>query len=85
MASGSKENAADKLEPDPRDYLERMHKAAARMQTLINDLLDVFTRDHKAQPFHAGKSGDVAREVVDDLEARIEQVTRAAWSWASCR
>jgi PAS domain S-box-containing protein len=56
-----------------RDYLSRMQQAAARMQTLINDLLSFSRVTTKAQPFSPVNLAEVAREVVSDLEARIEQ------------
>jgi len=67
-----KEKAADRLEPETLDYLQRMQKAASRMQTLINDLLSFSRVTTKAQPFVKVDLARTAREVVDDLEARIE-------------
>ena len=56
-----------------RDYLNRMHSAAGRMHTLINDLL-VFSRvTTKAQPFQPTDLGKIAEDVVSDLETRIEE------------
>ena len=63
---------AVKLE-EGRDYLERMQSAAARMQTLINDLL-AFSRIIRAsQPFTRVDLEAVTREVLGDLEHRIER------------
>ena len=42
-----KEKCGDALAAEPRDYLERMQKAAVRMQTLINDLLTFSRADHQ--------------------------------------
>jgi light-regulated signal transduction histidine kinase (bacteriophytochrome) len=56
-----------------RDYLERMQGAARRMHVLINDLLTFSRITSKAQPFVPVDLGQVAREVLSDLEARIEQ------------
>jgi signal transduction histidine kinase len=56
-----------------QDYLERMQQAAARMQTLINDLLTFSRVTANAQPFRPVDLAQVAREVVSDLEVRIEQ------------
>jgi signal transduction histidine kinase len=56
-----------------RDYVDRMHAAAGRMQTLINDLLSFSRVTTKAQPFIPVDLGAVAREVLSDLEARVEQ------------
>lgn len=58
---------------DGRDYLERMQNAAARMQTLINDLL-AFSRVIRAsQPFVPVSLGSIVKEVLIDLELRIER------------
>jgi len=69
-----KEQSDEKLDPESRDFLERMQKAASRMQTLINDLLAFSRVTTKAQPFIQVDLAHVAREVVNDLEGRIEQV-----------
>jgi len=69
-----KENSAEKLDAESRDFLERMQKAASRMQTLINDLLTFSRVTTKARPFTQVDLAEVAREVVNDLEGRIEQV-----------
>lgn len=69
-----KERNGDALSPEGRDYLERMQKAAARMQVLISDLLAFSRVTTKAQPFERVNLAVLAREVVDDLAARIEQV-----------
>jgi PAS domain S-box-containing protein len=64
---------AETLTGDGIDYLDRMQKAAGRMQALINDLL-VFSRiTTKAQPFAAVNLNTIAQEVVHDLEERIHQ------------
>jgi len=67
-----KEKAAERLEPETLDYLQRMQKAASRMQTLINDLLTFSRVTTKAQPFNPVDLEQTVREVVDDLEGRIE-------------
>jgi PAS domain S-box-containing protein len=56
-----------------RDYLERMQNAAARMQTLINDLLTFSRVISTTQPFVPVDLNAVTREVLGDLEVRIEQ------------
>jgi PAS domain S-box-containing protein len=66
------EKAADRLEPETLDYLQRMRKAAARMQSLINDLLSFSRVTTKAQPFSPVNLMQTAREVIEDLEGRIE-------------
>ncbi len=61
------------LSEDGQDYLERMLHAAIRMRTLINDLLTFSRLTTKAQPFVPVNLAAVAREVVSDLEDRIQQ------------
>jgi PAS domain S-box-containing protein len=69
-----KEKKIEDLGPEAKDYLERMQKAAARMQTLINDLLTFSRVTTKARPFTSVNLAEVAGDVVNDLEGRIEQV-----------
>lgn len=61
-----------KFDDQGRDYLERMHKAAERMHTLINDLLAYSRVTTKAQPFAPTDLGATIEGVLDDLEARME-------------
>jgi PAS domain S-box-containing protein len=56
-----------------RDYLDRMEGAAARMRTLINDLLAFSRVATKARPFEPVDLRQAAQEVVADLEAHIQQ------------
>jgi two-component system, LuxR family, sensor kinase FixL len=56
-----------------RDYLERMQSAAARMQTLINDLLTFSRVISASQPFVPVDLNAVTKGVLSDLEVRIEQ------------
>jgi PAS domain S-box-containing protein len=65
---------ADTLTGEGADYLDRMQKAAARMQALINDLLAFSRVTTKAQPFVPVDLNTIAHEVVHDLEVRIHQV-----------
>ena len=55
------------------DYLARMLNAASRMQILINDLLTFSRVTTKAQPFSKVDLNVIARDVLSDLEVRIEQ------------
>lgn len=64
------------LGDEGRDYLERMLNASTRMQTLIDNLLTLSRVTMKAEPFTTVDLARVAREVMSDLEAQIEQ-TRA--------
>jgi signal transduction histidine kinase len=56
-----------------RDYLARMQDAAARMQALINDLLTFSRVTTRAQPFVPVNLNDLVRDVVSDLEVRVQQ------------
>jgi len=64
---------SDDIPEQGRDYLDRMHKAAARMSGLISDLLELSRVTTKAKPFTSVDLDAVAREVAGDLEARLEQ------------
>jgi PAS domain S-box-containing protein len=69
-----KEKNGPAMGTDGLDYLNRMQKAAARMQTLITDLLTFSRVTTKAQPFMPVNLAEVAGGVVGDLEGRIELV-----------
>jgi len=56
-----------------RDYLDRMQKAAARMRTLINDLLTFSRVIRSSEPFVSVDLSMVTREVLSDLEVLIEK------------
>jgi light-regulated signal transduction histidine kinase (bacteriophytochrome) len=56
-----------------RDYLDRMQNAAARMRTLINDLLTFSRVIRSSEPFVSVDMGEVTREVMSDLEVLIEK------------
>jgi light-regulated signal transduction histidine kinase (bacteriophytochrome) len=56
-----------------RDYLDRMQNAAARMQKLIDDLLTFSRVISATQPFRSVDLGNIAREVLVDLEVLIEK------------
>jgi PAS domain S-box-containing protein len=68
-----KTKASESLDADSQDYLQRMCNAAARMQTLINDLMAFSRVEIKGQAFVPTDLGVIAREVSADLETRIEQ------------
>ncbi|HWQ91297.1 MAG TPA: ATP-binding protein, partial [Clostridia bacterium] len=61
------------LPAEALDYLERMHSASARMRNLINDLLAFSRVIRSSEPFIAVDIGKVVREVLGDLEVRIEK------------
>ncbi|WNG43209.1 PAS domain S-box protein [Archangium minus] len=68
-----KTTASAALSPEGRDYIERMQNAAGRMRRLIDDLLSFSRVSSNAQPFAQLNLTVVAREVLGDLETRIEQ------------
>ncbi|HTL59552.1 MAG TPA: ATP-binding protein [Candidatus Limnocylindrales bacterium] len=59
--------------PEVKDYLDRMQSAAARMRTLINDLLAFSRVIRSSEPFVEVDLGVITREVLSDLEVRIEK------------
>lgn len=61
------------LDEESSDYLRRMEKAATRMQDMIEALLAYSRVTTRAQPLQPVNLEDVAREVIADLELRIEQ------------
>lgn len=69
-----REKVVEKLDTEGNDYLERMQKAASRMQSLINELLTFSRVTTKAKPFEPVDLAKVAADVVSDLEGRIELV-----------
>ena len=68
-----KMKCAQILAPESADYLDRMQNAAARMQTLINDLLTFSRVISRTEPFVTVDLAQVTREVLSDLEVRIEK------------
>jgi len=56
-----------------RDYLDRMQNAAARMRNLINDLLAFSRVIRSSEPFVQVDLAQVTKEVLVDLEVRIEK------------
>jgi PAS domain S-box-containing protein len=68
-----KKRAGEALDEESRDYLQRMTSAAARMQTLIRDLMEFARVETMGQPFVNADLGLIAREVSADLETRVEQ------------
>ena len=61
------------LDETALDYLQRMQGAAARMQTLIHDLLTFSRVTSKSKPFESVDLEEITRAVLSDLEIRIEQ------------
>jgi PAS domain S-box-containing protein len=67
----------DHLPDGGREYVDRMLGSAGRMRKLIDDLLTLSRVTSKAKPFESVDLGAVVREVLGDLEVRLEQ-TRGA-------
>jgi len=61
------------LDEQGKDYLERIQNASARMQTLINDLLNYSRITTKAKPFIMVDFSQMVNEVLSDLEIQIEK------------
>jgi PAS domain S-box-containing protein len=68
---------ADQLGPEGRDFLERMLRAGARGQTLIQGLLAYSRVTTRAQPPVPVSLAQVASDVVVDLEAQLLDVQGA--------
>ena len=66
-------SAGPALEGNAREYLARMLSAAARMRTLISDLLLYSQVTTRVQPFVRTDLARVAREVIADLETSIAE------------
>ncbi|MGI9508497.1 MAG: sensor histidine kinase [Geminicoccaceae bacterium] len=62
------------LGDDGKMYIERMQSAVIRMRALINDLLDYSRVTTKGRPFEPVDLTEIVRDVVSDLEVRIEEV-----------
>lgn len=64
----------EQLDERGLDYLERMQSAVTRMQRLIQDLLTYSRVTTKAQPFTPVELNGAVKEVLADLETRLEEV-----------
>ncbi len=60
------------LDTASRDYLERMSRAALRMQTLIDDLLAYSRAGTNPASMHEVNLSSVVASVIDDLQERVE-------------
>ena len=67
------QNHNEQLDETGRDYLGRMHAAAARMQSLISDLLDFSRVTTKAAPFVEVDLTQIANEVLGDLDDLVRR------------
>ena len=66
---------AEELGEQGQDYLQRMRNAAERMQGLIRDLLVYSRITTKVRPFVSTDLNVIVKEVLSDLETRIEQTS----------
>ncbi|HEX8552512.1 MAG TPA: ATP-binding protein [Abditibacteriaceae bacterium] len=66
----TKHNAA--LNDEGKDYLERIHKAANRMRTLVQDLLALSRVTTKARPFVAVDLNSLISAIRADLSSRLQ-------------
>jgi light-regulated signal transduction histidine kinase (bacteriophytochrome) len=64
---------AQELDDQGRDYIERMLKSTARMQTLIDSLLSFSRISTKGKPYQPVNLNEIARGVTDDLEIVIRE------------
>ncbi len=60
------------LSEQGQSYLKRVVDSAARMQTLINDLLTYSRVRSRGREFAATSLADVVRDVLSDLEVKVE-------------
>jgi PAS domain S-box-containing protein len=70
-----KESAAERLSTQEQDYLERMVRAANRMQNMIQALLSLSRITTQGRPFETIELNHVAQEVLSDLEVQIRQTS----------
>jgi signal transduction histidine kinase len=61
------------MAPEAIDYLDRMQSSAARMQTLIQDLLSFSRVNAKSEPFREVDLKAIAIGVASDLEIAVER------------
>jgi signal transduction histidine kinase len=61
------------MAPEALDYLDRMQSSAARMQTLIQDLLAFSRVNAKSEPFREVDLQAIAQGVASDLEIAVER------------
>lgn len=68
-----RERAGDKLDERSRDFLDRVIGASDRMQQLLDDVLLLSRAQRSIDPTDEINLGDVARDVLIQLQARIEE------------
>ncbi len=68
-----KNSAAEKLNDNEKEYIERTRHAISRMEALIEGLLAYSRVSIKRQPFTRVNLKTIVREVIQDLEVRIAE------------
>ena len=63
----------DHVSEKGREYLQRANAAAERMQRLVEDLLKFSRVSTQGRPFTQVDLGEIAREVLSDLETQIHE------------
>ena len=69
-----KTKCGDSLSDEGCDYVTRMQNAAARMQTLIQDLLALSRVATQPHPFGPVDLQDTVKHVLSDFESRVERM-----------
>ena len=64
---------AQKLDNQGKDYIERMLKSTARMQSLTDSLLSFSRISTKGKPYCSVDLNEIAQGVTDDLEIVIRE------------
>jgi signal transduction histidine kinase len=67
-----KQKAGDSLDATGRDYVDRMQSSAARMRTLITDLLTFSRVSTQGRAFAEVDLAEIVQGVVSDLETRLD-------------
>lgn len=67
------EDYADRLDEQGRDYLQRIHRAAVRMGTLVDDLLRLSRIGREDIAFEAVDFNDLVADVREELAALIAE------------
>ena len=65
---------SESLTEEGQDYLNRMLDVSSRMQQLIEDLLSFSRIATSSHPFESVNLNDIMRDVLSDLEVRVEDV-----------
>jgi PAS domain S-box-containing protein len=75
-----KQEIFTRLSEEGKDYLDRMQNAAHRMSRLIDDVLKFSKTISREVPFESVNLNDVMKEVLEDLELRINETNASITS-----